>query len=252
AVERRQPFVDLISMIHPRPVNVAVDLGCGTGELTRSAADELGCASMIGVDNSPAMLAGAGAFARDGVRFEPGDIATWATSQSGLDLVLANASLQWVPDHAGTLRCWTRSLRPGGQLAVQVPANANMASHTVAQRVANSKPFLGAFGEDGPPRDPVADNVLEPQDYASLLFDLGFVEQHVRLQVYPHVLASSRSVVEWVSGTTLTRFQRRLEPALFAAFLVEYERALIDVIGDHAPYFFPFRRILLWGRLGEP
>ena len=92
--------------------------------------------------------------------------------------------------------------------------------------------------------------MLEPEQYATLLHDLGFVEQHVRLQVYAHVLPSSRHVVEWVRGTSLTRFEKRLSPELYAEFLRRYEERLIAEIGDARPYFFPFRRILMWGRLG--
>ena len=248
AAERAQPFHDLLALIRDRPIERAVDLGCGPGELTRLAADELGCTSMLGIDNSPAMLAKTGAYAGGAIRFEAGDIGVW-TSAGDLDLVLAAASLQWVPDHAAVLQAWTAALAPGGQLAVQVPANAGMPTHRVAHEVAHREPFLSAFGADGPPLDPVATNVLEPEAYATLLHGLGFIEQHVRLQIYPHLLASSHDVVEWVRGTTLTRFEKRLDPALFAAFVDAYERALIEVIGEHEPYFFPFRRILMWARL---
>jgi trans-aconitate 2-methyltransferase len=246
ADERRQPFVDLLALVH-RPVGAAVDLGCGPGELTRRAADELGSTSMLGIDNSASMLARSGEHTRDGVSFTLGDIGDWS-GDGIVDLVLAAASLQWVPDHASVLQRWTAALRPGGQLAVQVPANAHMPAHTVADAVARSEPFVSAFGVSGPPADPVRDNVLAPEQYASLLYDLGFVEQHVRLQVYPHVLPRSRSVVDWVRGTTLTRFQSRLDPETFAAFVEAYERELIAVIGDHQPHFFPFRRILFWAR----
>ena len=248
ADERRQPFHDLVSLIGSRPIGTAVDLGCGPGELTRLAADQLGCTSMTGIDNSASMLAKSEEHAGGGVTFRFGDIGSW-TSSADVDLVLASASLQWVPDHAGVLRRWTAGLRPGGQLAVQVPANAHMPSHTLAEEVADTEPFRSAFGADGPPPDPVARNVLEPEVYASLLDDLGFVEQHVRLQVYPHVLPSSRSVVDWVRGTTLTRFQSCLPAEVFDAFVEAYERRLIEVIGERSPHFFPFRRILFWGRL---
>jgi trans-aconitate 2-methyltransferase len=247
ASERRQPFEDLLALIRG-PVARAVDLGCGPGELTAEAAHRLGCASMIGIDNSAAMLAKSGEHAGTGVSFADGDIAGW-TSNHDIDLVLASASLQWVPDHRGVLERWAAALRPRGQIAVQVPANAYMPSHTTADAVAHSEPFLSAFGLEGPPSDPVADNVLEPEAYATILHDLGFVEQHVRLQIYPHLLPSSRSVVDWVRGTTLTRFQRLLEPPVFDAFVRAYEERLIATIGEHAPYFFPFRRILMWGRL---
>jgi trans-aconitate 2-methyltransferase len=248
AAERAQPFHDLLGLVRDRPIRDAVDLGCGPGELTRLAADELGCTSMVGIDNSAAMLAKTAEHVGPSVRFEHGDIGEW-TGSGTLDLVLAAASLQWIPDHASVLGRWTAALRPGGQLAVQVPANAYMPSHRVADEVAHSDGFATAFGPEGPPSDPVADNVLEPEQYASLLYDLGYVDQHVRLQVYPHLLASSHSVVEWVRGTTLTRFQKRLDPATFDDFVAEYERRLIGVLGEHEPYFFPFRRILMWGRL---
>ena len=247
ADERRQPFTDLLALIRERPLGRGVDLGCGPGELTRAAADELGCTTMVGIDNSPSMLAKTAEHAGSSVTFEHGDIATW-TSAGDHDVVLANASLQWVPDHAAVLARWAAALAPGGQIAVQVPANAEMPSHTTADEVAHSEPFLSAFGSDGPPPDPVADNVLEPQEYASLLYDLGFTDQHVRLQIYPHVLPSSRSVVDWVRGTTLTRFERLLPANVYAEFVAAYERRLLEVVGDSQPFFFPFRRILLWGR----
>jgi trans-aconitate 2-methyltransferase len=203
---------------------------------------------MLGVDNSAAMLAEAAEHAGAGVSFEAGDIGPW-TAEARCDLVLANASLQWVPDHAATLARWTAALRPGGQMAVQVPANAMQPAHTVAAALAQTEPFLSAFGAEGPPLDPVREYVLEPEEYARVLYDLGFVEQHVRLQVYGHVLGSSRDVVEWVRGTSLTRFEKRLPAELYAEFLRRYEAELLAVIGDASPYFFPFRRILMWGRL---
>ncbi|MEP7048225.1 MAG: hypothetical protein ABI949_16150 [Ilumatobacteraceae bacterium] len=144
---------------------------------------------------------------------------------------------------------WTAALRAGGQIAIQVPANAGMPSHTVAQRVADREPYLSLFGPDGPPIDPVQAYVLEPEEYARILYDLGFERQHVRLQVYPHVLASTRDVVEWVRGTTLTRFEKRLDPAAFESFVADYETELLGEIGNHAPHFFPFRRILMWACL---
>lgn len=249
AAERAQPFHDLLGLVQPATFARAVDLGCGPGELTVAAAQQLGVVDMIGIDNSPAMLASSAAHATDGVQFVEGDIATW-TSGGDHDLVLAGASLQWVPNHAEVLARWWAALAPGGQLAVQVPANAYMPSHLVADALARTEPYLSAF-DGAPPPDPVADHVLEPEQYAQVLFDLGAERQHVRLQVYPHVLPSSRAVVQWVRGTTLTRFEKRLSPELFARFVADYEAALIAAVGDRSPYFFPFRRILFWARRPE-
>ncbi|HEY7627831.1 MAG TPA: methyltransferase domain-containing protein [Ilumatobacteraceae bacterium] len=247
AAERAQPFYDMLDLIDPGPVRRAVDLGCGPGELTAIAAERLGTDEMVGIDNSPAMLDKAAGHAVQGVRFEYGDIGEW-TSDGDIDLVLAAASLHWIPDHPAVIARWAAALRPDGQIAIQVPANAAMPSHAVARELADRAPYRQLFGPSGPPLDPVQAYVLQPEEYAQILYDLGFEQQHVRLQVYPHVLPSTRHVVEWVRGTMLTRFEKRLEPDVFEAFVADYERDLLAVLGDHSPHFFPFRRILMWGR----
>ena len=246
ARERAQPFHDLIELVRPVPGGRAVDLGCGSGELTAEAARRLGLASVLGIDRSPAMLADAAAHADATVAFAAGDIADW-TADGDLDLVLANASLQWVPDHRAVLARWARALRPGGQLAVQVPANADHASHRAIEAVAHREPFHAAFA-GGPPPDPVAVNVLAPEAYAELLHELGFEEQHVRLQVYPHLLAGPADVVEWTRGTSLTRIFAALPAELHDAFTQAYRDELLVRTGDGAPYLYTFKRILMWGR----
>ncbi|HEY3095278.1 MAG TPA: methyltransferase domain-containing protein, partial [Acidimicrobiia bacterium] len=198
----------------------------------------------VGIDNSPSMLERAKPSAGDGVRFEQGDIATW--DPEPYDLVFSNAALHWLPDHRRLLGRLTEALPPGGQLAVQVPANADHPSHTVGMDVARESPFLEALAADPPP-DP-ATRVLAPEAYAEVLDELSFGEQHVRLQVYPHHLASSADVVEWVKGTHLTFFRARLSDGLYDAFLERYRRRLLEVIGEREPYLYTFKRILFWGQ----
>lgn len=248
AGERASPFWDLADLVavHSAPGTLgrAHDLGCGTGELTAALAAHLGITEMTGSDSSPAMLERAQALQRPGLRFEAGDLATWS-GDGDHDLVLANASLQWVPDHPGVLARWWAALRPGGQLAVQVPANSDHPSHRVAAAVAATEPYRSALGGT-PPSDQVAMNVLTPEQYAILLEHLGATHQHVRLQVYGHRLASSADVVEWVKGTSLTRIFKALPPDLHEAYLDDYRRQLLVAIGDTTPYFYPFKRILFW------
>jgi trans-aconitate 2-methyltransferase len=244
ATERAQPFWDLVALIERRPLGRAVDLGCGTGELTAAVAERLGVEHMTGIDSSEAMLAPARTRERRGLRFAGGDIGSWS-SGGDHDLVIANASLQWVPDHVAVVTRWWAALAPDGQLAVQIPANADHASHRVAAAVAATEPFRTALG-GAPPADAVAANVLAPEQYAILLDHLGAVRQHVRLQVYGHVLASSGDVVEWVKGTSLTRFANALPSELYEPFVAEYRRRLLESIGDRSPYFYPFKRILFW------
>jgi len=238
AAERRQPFDDLLALVAPVPDGRVVDLGCGTGELTVDLHRHTGAAVTLGIDSSPAMLAEAPS--APGVVFEVGDLATWWAPEP-VDVVFANAALQWVPDHEHLLADLAGQLAPGGQLAVQVPCNADHPSHVIAAAVA------AELVED-PPDDPVAINVLSPARYAEILHELRFVDQHVRLQVYGHLLDSTAAVVEWTMGTNLTRFRPLLGDAELARFLEHYRARLVAELGDRRPYFYAFKRILLWAR----
>src|SRR5438874_2364657 len=121
--ERQRPFFDLLALVRPEGVHDAVDLGCGTGELTRELHRRLPPgARTTGLDSSPAMLAKAAPHAGDGLTFAEGTIEDWRQPR-GVDLIFANASFQWTGDQRQLLARLRTQLRPGGQLAFQVPAN---------------------------------------------------------------------------------------------------------------------------------
>jgi len=227
-------------LIEPVASPRVVDLGCGDGRLTATLHERLHASRTLGVDSSAAMLSRATAHATESVSFEETDIGGWRSD--GEDIVFSNAALHWVSDHAAVLERWSAGLGPGAQLAVQVPANADHASHIIAAELASD--WLGSAA----PPDPVAEHVLAPEAYAELLDRLGFDRQHVRLQIYPHRLDSSADVVEWVKGTSLTRFKAILDPVDYELFVEEYRRRLLAVLGGRSPYLYTFKRILCWGR----
>ena len=240
--ERSQPFFDLMALVRPREGMRVVDLGCGPGELTRELHQHLGARETVGLDNSDAMLAKARAHVGVGLHFEKAEIADFAP-QAEYDLVFSNATLNWVEDHPALLRRLTAALAPGGQIAVQVPANDDHPSHATTAEVAQEPPFreaLGGFVRRSP--------VLPPERYAELLDERGYREQHVRLQVYAHRLASREAVVEWVKGTWLNDYQKRLPPALYDRFVERYRELLLPRLADTRPFFYSFKRILFWGQ----
>ena len=236
AEERRRPFDELLLLLRPVPGGRVADLGCGPGTLTAKLHRTLGAAETVGVDISPAMLAETAAHAGDGVRFEQGDIGAWDGNGSAWDVVVASASLHWLPDHESVLARWTSALTPTGQLAVQVPNNPDHPSHRL----------IGVVARDlrlDIPDDPLH-NVLPVERYAEVLDELGFTQQHVRQQVFGHRLPHAADVVEWTKGTALLRVRTSVTPEEYDAFLDEYRRRLADALGDRAPYFYAFKRIL--------
>lgn len=240
--ERSQPFYDLLSLIQPIEGGRAIDLGCGTGELTRVVHERTGAGATLGLDNSESMLEKSAAFAGNGVTFRLGTILRFAP-RTPFALIFSNAALQWVPDHERLIPRLVAGLAEGGQLAVQIPANVDHPSHRIAHEVAGEEPFRTAL--DGYLRP---DYVKPPEWYAEMLERLGFVEQHVRMQVYGHHLSSRDEVIQWVRGTLLTDYERRLEPAVYAAYLERYRERLMPELADTQPYFYAFKRILFWGR----
>ena len=237
ASERKQPFTDLVSLIEPRPRMRVVDLGCGAGELTRELHEALGAEETVGIDDSETMLLKAGHFGGEMLRFEQGSIEAFVTNRP-YDLIFSNAALHWIANHEQLLARLTTFLSPRGQLAVQMPHNDDHPSHSVAADVARD------FG-----LEPRPDHVLPVQRYAELLHRLGYARQHVRLQVYGHVLPSADDVVEWVRGALLTHYQSRLPADRFEEFLSAYRTRLRRVLGDARPFFYTYKRVLLWGEL---
>jgi trans-aconitate 2-methyltransferase len=246
--EREQPYFDLLALIRPPAVPSAqmrvVDLGCGTGKLTRVLHSRLQAGETIGIDQSGRMLESRGNNNPPaGLRFEVGTIESFPGNLGTFDLILSNAAYHWVPDHETLLGRLTGALRPGGQLAFQVPYSHRDLFAVVAAELAATEPFGTAFG--GWKR---LEPVLEPEAYARLLYRLGFSDPIVRLIVYPHILAGPEEVVEWSLGTLLTEYTRRLSGDMATQFIAEYRTRLLERLEPARPFFFPFKRVLCWGQ----
>ena len=266
--EREQPFYDLLELVQPAPAMRVVDLGCGTGKLTRIAHQRLQALETTGIDRSASMLTEirAGGLPA-GLRFEVGTIENFfvqprgapasslagsggpklveGQASGGYDLILSNAAFHWVDNHEALLHGLAAALAPSGQLAFQVPAQHDELSHRIADDLTGVEPFRTAFDGWHRPQP-----VLTPDAYSRLLYRCGFEDPKVRLIVYPHVLASRDQVVEWMKGTLLTEFERHLPQGsdVFPQFVEEYRRRLIGALDASRPFFFPFKRILCWGQ----
>ncbi len=242
--ERGQPFLDLMALVEPRPDMRVVDLGCGTGRLTRQLQQHLKPREILGLDISSAMLAESASYVSGALHFQLGDISGFSADHS-YDLVFSNSALHWVPDHPALFARLTAALAPSGQLAVQMPAMYQHPSHVAAAEVATSSEFASALGGYAH-----REYVLSVAEYEELLKRLGYSRHRAELRIYRHEMPSREEVVEWVKGTLLVPYQERLTPEMYERFLARYRETLRPRLEDAKPYVYEYRRILLWGRLG--
>jgi len=234
--ERSAPFYDLLKLVEIRPRIKAVDLGCGTGELTRVLADALPESNLIGLDSSLQMLEVARAALNESanLQFKQGDLSELTGSW---DLIFSNAAIQWCEDHEKLIPYLFSKLNPGGQLCVQIPSNHNHISHLLIRETAKEGPFnkvLNGFERISP--------VLSIEQYTKILFEQNAKNILVFEKIYPYVWENSDAVVEWISGTALVPYFERLgehKPEFLEALRRKMKKALPD-----SPLLYPFRRIL--------
>jgi trans-aconitate 2-methyltransferase len=246
ANERAQPFYDLASMVERVPGMRVVDLGCGAGDLTAWLHRELAASETLGLDADAAMLAQAAQHAGGGVRFEAADIRAWQPERP-YDLVFSNAALQWVEGHEDLWPRFASWVAPGGQVAIQMPVNDDHPSHAMARALASEEPYASLLAGGGAGGGGGRFPTLAPERYAELLHALGFERPRVHVEVYGHVLPETRSIVEWIKGSALTPYRDRLSADLYARFLEEYTVRLVARLGEQAPFFYTFKRVLMWG-----
>jgi trans-aconitate 2-methyltransferase len=237
--ERLRPALDLLARIPlPAPAEI-VDLGCGAGNVTAILAERYPQAQVSGVDNSEAMLAKA-ALSAPGCRFEAADLAVWQPHVAP-DLIYSNAALHWIANHAALFPRLLAALRPGGVLAVQMPAMHAMPLRALQDKVAAQGPWAERLHEV-----PSARPILEPTTYWDVLRP-HCTALEMWETTYLHALRGENAIVEWASGTSLRPYLDRLDPAAQTAFKTAYAEALAPHYpprGDGTTLL-PFRRLFI-------
>lgn len=236
--ERGRPFVDLLARVGATEVSRVVDLGCGPGNLTAILRQRWPAAGVVGVDSSPEMVGRAREAGIEGVRFEVGDLRAWQADRP-VDVLVSNATLQWVPDHLALLPGLVAQVAPGGWLAFQVPGNFAEPSHALLHELAAEERFREYVAGAARPA------AHDPGVYLDALLDLG-CRVDAWETTYLHVLTGDDAVFTWVSGTGARPVLQALPEALRADFEAEYKRRLREAYppGPHGTVL-PFRRVFV-------
>jgi trans-aconitate 2-methyltransferase len=234
--ERARPFHDLMTRVTLGAPRVVVDLGCGAGNLTETLAQRWPSAQVLGIDSSAEMIEAASQSASPRVSFQLADLRDWRSDRP-VDVLVSNATLQWVPNHLALLAGLVEQVSPGGQVAIQVPGNFDEPSHRLLHELAAESRFAEHT------RGVVRPSAHGPEVYLTEFARLG-CSVDAWETTYLHVLSGPDPVLRWISGTGA----RPILTALPAALRTEFEREYAEALRRAYPEqqigtVLPFRRI---------
>ncbi|MDO8433596.1 MAG: methyltransferase domain-containing protein [Candidatus Binatus sp.] len=247
---RAEPVEHIFSRLQFADDEQMIDLGCGPGDNTVELARRSAHGAARGVDSSPAMIEAAEKL-RDSLpidlksrlSFAVIDVSTFSADRE-YSLIFSNATIQWLRDHRGVFTRCLAALKPGGRLAVQMPANAIETAKVEMDRLLGESPWRELLGGIQIPfrKDAV------PEHYLRMLTELGYADVDSYYVTFHHPMDSPAEVVQWYRSTGLRPFVDALPDDRQGEFLAAYTERLERAYGATGPMTFDFRRIFIWGR----
>jgi len=245
--ERTRPVRDLLAAVPAVEARRAVDIGCGPGNSTEVLAARFPRATVSGFDSSPDMIAAARK-RLPALRFEVLDLRGWlepagpgSAPDAAIDILLANAVLQWVPDHGALFPALAAKLAPGGCLAVQIPDNLEEPAQELMRATANEGPWRGKLAGADRARVPI-----ESAEWYYRLLRAHCGRVDIWRTTYYHPLAGAHEIVEWFKGTGLRPFLDPLDPQERAEYLSRYAERLARLFPARSgEVLLPFPRLFM-------
>ncbi len=242
AQPRLRPALELLARVELDAPAVVVDLGCGTGSITRLMAERWPQARVTGVDSSRQMLDAADT-APPNLHWQQQDIGSWESDEPA-DLIYSNAALHWLPGHDRVLPQLLRQLAPAGVLAVQMPRNFAAPSHTAIAEAALAGPWRARL-----------EPLLRPAPVATPVWYLDLLSPHCNsLDIweteYYQILRGDDPVKEWTKGTWLAPLLAALAEPERSAFEQAYAQRVACAYPRRADgtTVLPFKRLFMVAR----
>jgi trans-aconitate 2-methyltransferase len=149
-----------------------------------------------------------------------GSIEGW-TDGGPFDVILANAALHWIPNHATLLPELVARLVTGGALAVQMPDNLDVPAHRLMREIAADGPWAHTLAAASAARTPIGD-----ANWYYGLLKTACTHVDVWRTTYHHPLSGPSAIVEWFKGSGLRPFLDPLDAPQRALYLERYSAAV--------------------------
>jgi trans-aconitate methyltransferase len=173
-----------LDLLDPQAGERILDVGCGEGTLTKKILER--GATVLGIDNSPEMIAAARTNGINAVLMDVADM----TFSAEFDAVFSNATLHWVLEKEQAARAIFRALKAGGRFAGEMGGEGNIAR---LQQVVDEEMILRGYV---PPVE--ANNwYASPEEFAAVYEAVGFREVDARLIERPTPI--EHGIAAWVT-----------------------------------------------------
>ncbi|MGI9531213.1 class I SAM-dependent methyltransferase [Lutimonas sp.] len=180
---------DLVQVLDPKPDERILDLGCGSGQLTKEIAAFTD--QVIGIDSSKEMIETSQEMFQD-LEFYQMNAESFQFDR-GFDAIFSNAVLHWVKDQKAASQNMLRHLKSGGRLVVEFGGAGNVATITNAIR--------SCLEDRGYLTNASLERWYFPSisAYSSLLEEVGFEVVHAQLYDRPTLLDSKNAgIKDWI------------------------------------------------------
>ena len=213
-------------LLDPQAGERILDIGCGEGSLTRKIAER--GATVLGIDNSPGMVAAARANGVDALLLAAEDMQFFAE----FDAAFSNATLHWVLEKEQAALAIFRALKPGGRFAGEMGGEGNLAK---LRDALDEELVIRGYV---PPLE-ASNWYASPEEFACVYEAAGFEQIDARLIERPTPI--DHGVGEWVTTFRRGWLDRATVPDAERA---EIGAAVADRIGSNVADYVRLRFIM--------